>query len=114
MNPISLFYTNNFIIQDVTEKYGQTLVMSSKYRNKKKYLHQHASRNISIVKYSWKNIATTYSIAGDCLVGLLMVNPYQDFLLYDLLILLGDVSLQVRAQMWYMHHGALAHFSRAV
>jgi hypothetical protein len=27
---------------------------------------------------------------------------------------LGDAPLAVRARMWYMHDGALAHFSRAV
>jgi hypothetical protein len=41
-------------------------------------------------------------------------NHYRDFPLQDLLKLLEDVPLAVRAQIWYMHDGALAHFSRAV
>jgi hypothetical protein len=36
------------------------------------------------------------------------------FLLHDLLKLLEDVPLAVRAGMWYMHDCALAHFNRAV
>jgi hypothetical protein len=59
-------------------------------------------------------------IVGECLVGphvlphQLAGNHYQDFLLHDLPMLLEDVSLAVRARMWYKHDGALAHFSRAV
>jgi hypothetical protein len=68
----------------------------------------------------------TYSVVvinfdvGNCLVGLhvlphrLTGNHYRDFLLYDLPKLLEDVPPAVRAQMWYMHDGAPAHFSRAV
>jgi hypothetical protein len=37
-----------------------------------------------------------------------------NFLLHDLPELLEDVPLAVRARMWYMHDGALAHFSRSV
>jgi hypothetical protein len=41
-------------------------------------------------------------------------NHYRDFLLHDLPKLLEDVPLTVKARMWYMHDGALAHFSRDV
>jgi hypothetical protein len=41
-------------------------------------------------------------------------NHYRYFLLHVLPNLLEDVPLAVRAQMWYMHDSAPAHFSRAV
>jgi hypothetical protein len=41
-------------------------------------------------------------------------NHYRILLLHDLPGLLEDVPLAVRAQMWYMHDGAPAHFSRAM
>jgi hypothetical protein len=59
-------------------------------------------------------------VLGDCLVGpyvlphLLTGNHYRDFLLHDLLKLLEDVPLAVKAPMWYMHDDAPEHFSRAV
>jgi hypothetical protein len=59
-------------------------------------------------------------IVGGCLVGQhvslhqLKCNHNQDFLLYDLSKLLEEVPLAVRAQLWYMHDGALAQFSCAV
>jgi hypothetical protein len=58
-------------------------------------------------------------IVGDCFVSLhvlphqLTGNHYQDFFLHDLLKLMEGVPLAVRAQMWYMCDGALAHLSHA-
>jgi hypothetical protein len=57
---------------------------------------------------------------GDCLIGprvlphRLTASHYRDFLLHYLSELLEDVPLAVRARMWYMHDGVLAHLSRAV
>jgi hypothetical protein len=79
--------------------------------------------HIQFVSYSWKNTivtSTTVVISfdvGDCLVGLhvlphqLTGNHYQDVLFHDLLKLLEDVPLAVRARVCYMHDGAPAHFS---
>jgi hypothetical protein len=65
-------------------------------------------------------ISSSGGIVADCFVGpnilphRLTGNHYRDFLLRDLPKLLEDVPLAVRAQMWYIHDGAPAHFSRAV
>jgi hypothetical protein len=66
------------------------------------------------------SINVSAGIVGDCSIGLhvlshrLRGNHCRDFLLYALPYLLEDVPLAVRAPMWYMHDGALAHFSCAV
>jgi hypothetical protein len=58
------------------------------------------------------------NFVGDCFVGphvlphQLIGNHYRDLLLHDLPKLLEGVPLAGRAQMWYMHDGAPAHFSR--
>jgi hypothetical protein len=54
-----------------------------------------------------------------CAQGLLLSarltgRHYRDILLYDLPELLEDAPQAVRARMWYMRDGALAHSSRAV
>lgn len=60
------------------------------------------------------------AIVGNCLVGShvfphqLTGNHCQYFLSYDLPKLLEDVSLAVRARMWYIHDGALAQLSHTV
>jgi hypothetical protein len=59
-------------------------------------------------------------IVGDCLIGPHNLphrhtgNHYRDFLSHDLPKQLEDVSLALRARMWYVQDGAPAHFSRAV
>lgn len=57
-------------------------------------------------------------ILGDHLIGPFMLplrltgNVYTTFLQDNLPILLEDVSLVARAQMWFMHDGAPAHYAR--
>jgi hypothetical protein len=59
-------------------------------------------------------------IIGDVLVGphvlpqRLTGNSYQNFLENDLLTLLEDLPLAIRACMWFMHDGAPPHFSITV
>jgi hypothetical protein len=59
-------------------------------------------------------------IIGDCLIGphvlphQLTGSHYPDFLSHDVPKLPEGVPLAVRARMWYMHDGALAHCSRDV
>jgi hypothetical protein len=62
----------------------------------------------------WQRLLVTVWLARMlCHIGLTR-NHYQDFFVHDLPKLLEDVPPAVRARMWYMHDGALAHFSRTV
>jgi hypothetical protein len=86
--------------------------------------HQWAEENLRGVIHSRDHqqlsINVWAGIVGDCLVGphvlphLLIRNHYRDFLLHDLLKLLENVLLVVRARMLYTHDGVSAHFSRVV
>jgi hypothetical protein len=99
------------------------------YQYKKKTPYQHVSGNIILTVLVIRilcrhqqqfSINVLAWIVGDILSGphvlprRLTGNHYRDFLLHDLPKLPEDVSLAVRARMWYMHDGAPAHFSRAV
>lgn len=59
-------------------------------------------------------------IVGDVLIGPHVLPPtlngarYHDFIRDTLPVLLEHVPLQVRHNMWFMHDGAPAHFSRSV
>ncbi|KYN33920.1 hypothetical protein ALC56_11734 [Trachymyrmex septentrionalis] len=69
---------------------------------------------ISINFHVW----AIYSIIGDFLLGssflksTLNGNNYRQFVETQLPLTLVDVPLQIRNQMWFMHGGAPAHFSR--
>jgi hypothetical protein len=53
-------------------------------------------------------------IIGNRLIGPHVLPPYLNFLQNELSVLLDDVPLQVRRDMWYLHDGAPAHSARAV
>lgn len=59
----------------------------------------------------WVGIIDDYLIGPFFLPARLTGESYTDFLQHHLPILLEDVPLNVRANMWFMHDGAPAHFS---
>lgn len=59
----------------------------------------------------WIGIIGDHLIGPFFLPGRLNGNFYCNFLQNDLPLLLENIPLQLRQQMWYMHDGAPAHFS---
>jgi hypothetical protein len=62
----------------------------------------------------WAGIVDDFLVGPHVLPHRLSAKYNRDFLLRDLPKLLEDVSLAVRARMWYMHDGVPAYVSRAV
>jgi hypothetical protein len=104
-------------IQDITERYEQTLGTSFIYQNKATCVHQRVSRSISFVGCSGKStfVISAHIVLGDRLVGphVFLCHP-TGFFFCDLPKLLKNVLLAVGAWMFYIHDGTLAHFSHAV
>lgn len=72
--------------------------------------HQHQFEPINV----WVGIIGQYLIGPFILPRRLNGESYLDFLQNNLPLLLEDLPLEIRRNLWFMHDGAPPHFARAV
>lgn len=93
-NAITNFHNNHYWAQENPHAITET------------HFQQQFSLNV------WIGIISDHLIGPFFLPGRLNGQDYCNFLTNDLPLLLEHVPLQLRQQLWFMHDGAPAHFSR--